>query len=1480
MADGVRVGEGYIEVRPELDEAALVAKRAELERAMARSYDNINRDYIKQMQARIQSESSFQKVANNSTLQAAVALEKQRQAALAAGERDRTKATTAAESERQSVLKRFEVDAANRLRTNSAAALAQAKKTAQLEADLKKAAIRADTAATKVGAEARTKIIQDATDKQRKAQTRASAGNNGIFGALGGPQIVNVLQGVGIAGLVGTITPATGAVLALASSFAIAGTGVATFGLAAAGHISQVSAVLKQVNDQGRSLSSLPVEFQRLIPAINDFRATYQGFLSVTRGPVFDTFERGLDLAKVGLTEFAPVVNATAGGISKAIDIFKEFAQGPSVARFLAVVQSQAPGAIQSLTRSVVNLGSGLLDLFTGFAPAGQTMLQTIERLTQRFAAWSAQLQGSGAFQQFTAYVQQYAPKVVEIITNIVVVVGKLIVGLAPIAAVFTVALEAATRFLAAVSPQVWTGIIVAVAGFWVVWKGFSIISATMVSLKELAASFPAFAAAMGVAEGGAITLRVALTALTTATVVGLAITAVVAIISSLAGANDSAAAATSAHKDAVRDLASALRDADEAARNNKYIDLLQGKTKPQYGPDTTVLEQASLAGIPGRQVVAGLAGDRAAYDLSYRQFEDYARKLADAASRESDPKKHDALLQQAVAADAAGQHYKELASQVADAASANQQWLAAGGQVPGALNAQGSAADLAATLFDRYTKAKQAALGLGTPEGQVTDDLSRAFAGLQQSLRSVADARYNEGQAAKQAADANVQAARQVVDARYALTQATRQVTDAQYAETQAQAATRQAVLDLSAARDEAARKLRDQPGVEEGAKIALERAQADAAALGLYHGAVVAPDVIAKQEATLRLTEAQNALKDATAAGDIIRKQGIEDQPAVLAAKKSLADAIRAETQARQAVKDALHGEAQARQAVADATKNQTDTLLNGQHAKAAAHQATLDAITAERVAQAAYDASTTAIEGAAGAAGIATTAMQGLRGEFNKAFTADTGNVQSQLADVSRYIQAIKLLAANPSMDFATAWAQAGVPTAPGIADSAHARAVQHALEGKQNYAIGGPITGPGTGTSDSILASGPGGYYGLSNNEHIVTAAEVAAAGGHGNVMAIRKAMLRGRFAEGGPVMDLSKMSPGKTLVEGGILARALTANGLFPTGTGTNLPALLGFGGGKYGHPFAADYSGADPTGAISMILGLARSFDPSAQVSSGFRPGDPGYHGQGLAADLIGDMAAIAKGFYGLAPSLLEEIHSPSWFVKNGQKVGSGIYRAVYDQHFNHVHVAATVDALRRLTSTGPILGGLPGAVGSWIAQASKYTNIPGSWVPGLETLIQRESGGNPASINLTDSNAAAGHPSIGLMQIIKGTFEQYRSKLLPDSQYDPVANIVAGVNYIRARYGDISHVQQADPNAAPRGYKNGGVMMPGDLGINETREPEFVFNKTQLQQLGGRTDVHIHLDDDRLKGLIRVEIESNDNDLATSLRGGHGRKG
>ncbi|MER5974372.1 transglycosylase SLT domain-containing protein [Streptomyces sp. NPDC002055] len=105
-----------------------------------------------------------------------------------------------------------------------------------------------------------------------------------------------------------------------------------------------------------------------------------------------------------------------------------------------------------------------------------------------------------------------------------------------------------------------------------------------------------------------------------------------------------------------------------------------------------------------------------------------------------------------------------------------------------------------------------------------------------------------------------------------------------------------------------------------------------------------------------------------------------------------------------------------------------------------------------------------------------------------------------------------------------------------------------------------------------------------------------------------------------------------------------------------------------------------------------------------------------------------------------------------------------------------------------------------PNNLDGWIREAMdimKKNDIPGSY-DGIHRNIIRESGGDPNAINNWDINAQNGVPSIGLLQVIKPTFDEYHVAGTKNSQYDPVANIVAACNYAADRYGSMDNVDSA----------------------------------------------------------------------------------
>lgn len=149
------------------------------------------------------------------------------------------------------------------------------------------------------------------------------------------------------------------------------------------------------------------------------------------------------------------------------------------------------------------------------------------------------------------------------------------------------------------------------------------------------------------------------------------------------------------------------------------------------------------------------------------------------------------------------------------------------------------------------------------------------------------------------------------------------------------------------------------------------------------------------------------------------------------------------------------------------------------------------------------------------------------------------------------------------------------------------------------------------------------------------------------------------------------------------------------------------------------------------------------------------------------------------------------------------------------------------------------------------------------AWESGMNTLIGRESGWNAGAVNNTDINAQEGHPSGGLTQTIRSTFDLNRNPSLPYDMFDPVANIAASINYINSTYGGIGNVQQANANMAPMGYDSGGLLMPGYTHVyNGTGVPEVVTPPGAGQFSGKDVIVNVYSQPGQSGEQIALEVK------------------
>ncbi|MCY9382205.1 transglycosylase SLT domain-containing protein [Bacillus inaquosorum] len=142
-------------------------------------------------------------------------------------------------------------------------------------------------------------------------------------------------------------------------------------------------------------------------------------------------------------------------------------------------------------------------------------------------------------------------------------------------------------------------------------------------------------------------------------------------------------------------------------------------------------------------------------------------------------------------------------------------------------------------------------------------------------------------------------------------------------------------------------------------------------------------------------------------------------------------------------------------------------------------------------------------------------------------------------------------------------------------------------------------------------------------------------------------------------------------------------------------------------------------------------------------------------------------------------------------------------------------------------------MGAMSGNVKQWIMAALMATKTPMSWLPGLMTIAQHESGGNPNAINLWDSNAKAGHPSQGLMQTIPSTFNDHKAPGMGNIK-NPIHNAAAAIGYIKSRYGSINNVpgiKSLNHGGPYVGYANGGLITKEQIArVGEGNKREWII--------------------------------------------------
>jgi len=188
-----------------------------------------------------------------------------------------------------------------------------------------------------------------------------------------------------------------------------------------------------------------------------------------------------------------------------------------------------------------------------------------------------------------------------------------------------------------------------------------------------------------------------------------------------------------------------------------------------------------------------------------------------------------------------------------------------------------------------------------------------------------------------------------------------------------------------------------------------------------------------------------------------------------------------------------------------------------------------------------------------------------------------------------------------------------------------------------------------------------------------------------------------------------------------------------------------------------------------------------------------------------------------------------------TWGVTDAFVPAVGSYLASLNRMVGNAEDAIIRQVARNVVFSGGFGGGTGGAgVTRWAPVILAALGLLGqspSWLGLVERRMNQESGGNPTVVNKWDSNWLAGHPSVGLMQVIQGTFDAYAGPFRNTGPFEygvsvaPLANIYAGLNYAVHRYGSLAALGQ------PGGYKHGGWLTEAIAGVGMDTGRGYMFH-------------------------------------------------
>ncbi|MCF7617413.1 hypothetical protein L3137_08995 [Bacillus sonorensis] len=180
--------------------------------------------------------------------------------------------------------------------------------------------------------------------------------------------------------------------------------------------LKQRAKIMEQIKTIQQSLNA---EEKKALSTLESFKSNWQEISKSVQKPILQTFINSLNSFKSILNTLRPMFKSVAAAGLELSESFKNSLNAPDVQKFFDYLNKNAGPQFLTMTKTMGNYLRGFLNLMVAFGPLGEKMSASMLKSSEAFAKWTASLSGSDKFKAFIQYVEANGPKLLTIFKNI-----------------------------------------------------------------------------------------------------------------------------------------------------------------------------------------------------------------------------------------------------------------------------------------------------------------------------------------------------------------------------------------------------------------------------------------------------------------------------------------------------------------------------------------------------------------------------------------------------------------------------------------------------------------------------------------------------------------------------------------------------------------------------------------------------------------------------------------------------------------------------------------------------------------------------------------------------------------------------------------------------------------------------------------------------------------------------------------------------